>query len=131
MRGGVQFDGSELAAFARDLERVAAVASREAAKVVAKAALNIKNDARQRISGLSHAPAYPASITYDDVRPGPRWVQTYVGPDKSKRQGSLGNILEFGTIHNPPHPHLAPAAEAEEPRFVKAMEDYVVKALQR
>src|SRR5690606_40870780 len=37
----------------------------EAAKVVAKGALNIKNGARQRISGHPSAPAYPSSITYD------------------------------------------------------------------
>ena len=59
------------------------------------------------------------------------WVQTYVGPDKAKRQGALGNILEFGTRKNPPVPHLGPAAEAEEPRFASAMQELAAKALEK
>jgi hypothetical protein len=127
----VTFDVRGLIAFTKDLERDAAIAPVDAAKVVGKAAQNIKRDARQRVRGIRHAPAYPWSIDYDPVHIGRTAVQTLVGPNNDKRQGGLGNILEYGTVHNAPIPHLAPAAEAEEPRFAAAMEALAVKALSR
>lgn len=127
----VTFDISGLIALTKDLERDAAIAPLAAAAVVEKAAVNIKKDARQRVQGIPHAPAYPLSIGYDPVRVGRTAAQTEVGPDKSRRQGALGNILEYGTRKNAPIPHLGPAAELEEPRFAAAMEDLAVKALSR
>ncbi len=125
----LRFDAGDFERLARDLDRAVDVAPAEARKVVEKGSLNIKNDARRRIMGLAHAPAYPYAITYDTrLTATGAWGQ--VGPDKDKRQGALGNILEYGTRKNPPHPHLAPAAEAEEPRFVRALENLVVKALE-
>jgi hypothetical protein len=127
----ISFDDHELKALTRDIEKAARIMPAAAAKVVTKAAVNVKADARRRVSGLAHAPAYPSSIGFDPVQVTPIWVQTCVGPDKSKRQGALGNILEYGTVHNPPVPHLGPAAEAEEPRFAKAMDELAAKALER
>jgi hypothetical protein len=124
------FDKSELVALTRDLDRAAAIAPAAAAKVVTKAAVNIKADARQRISGLPHAPRYPYSITFDDVYVSKLGAQTRVGPDKDKRQGSLGNLLEYGSKNNPPHPHLGPAAEAEAPKFATAMQELAGKVLE-
>jgi hypothetical protein len=96
--------------------------------IVTKGAHNIKDDAARRIRGLSHAPLYPRSITYDAY---PTWsgARAQIGPDKDKRQGSLGNLLEYGSVNNAPHPHLAPALAAEAPRFERAVEDAAVKAL--
>lgn len=88
----------------------------EARKVLAKAALNVKQDAQRKASGIRHAPAYPRSIGYDTT-----WVgtlgQAEIGPDKGKRQGALGNILEYGTVNNPPYAHLGPALDYEGPNF--------------
>ena len=103
--------------------------AREAEAVVAKGSLNIKKDAAQRITGLAHAPAYPASIGYDLFHT-PGTVSSRIGPDKSRRQGALGNILEYGTRKNAPIPHLAPALDAEEPRYVKALEQLGPKLLE-
>lgn len=122
----IQFDTSEVAAVADILVKAAGVAPVEARAVVQKGALNIKTDARRLASGLKHAPAYPASITYD-TRFTPTGASAEIGPDKGRRQGALGNILEYGTTNNAPHPHMAPAAELEQPRFEKAMEDLAVK----
>ncbi|QDY06164.1 hypothetical protein FJK98_02460 [Micromonospora sp. HM134] len=94
----------------------------EVEKVVAKGSLNIKRDAARRVSGLKHAPAYPAAIGYD-LYHGLTTVRSEIGPDKEKRQGALGNILEHGTRNNAPIPHLGPAMDAEEPRYVQALED--------
>lgn len=124
----LKFDTSEVAAVADVLVRAADVAPAEARKVVAKGALNIKTDARRRISGHPHLRALPAAITYDShVTATGGWAE--IGPDKERPQGALGNIAEYGTIKNAPLPFMRPAAEAEQPRFELALEDLAVKAL--
>lgn len=124
----LKFDTAELAAVADILARAATAAPGDVRAVVQKGALNIKTDARRRASGHAHSPAYPFSITYDTefTRTG---ASAEIGPDKNRRQGALGNILEYGTTKNAPIPHMRPAAEAEEPRFAKAIEDAAVKAI--
>lgn len=111
------------------IDEAAKVAPTEARKVVAKGALNIKTDARRRVGGLKHAPSYPASITYDSKET-PGGATAEIGPDKNKRQGALGNLIEYGSVHNSPKPHMAPAADAEAPRFEKAMEELAAKPLE-
>lgn len=117
-----------------DLEQVLADSARtapaEVRKVVARGALNIKTDAKRRVGQLAHAPAYPSSITYD-TRLTPGGAVAEIGPDKAKRQGALGNLLEFGSVNNPPHPHMAPAGDAERPRFERALEDLAARGLDR
>lgn len=98
--------------------------------VVARAALNIKRDAVKRVSGLAHAPAYPRSIGYD-VFHTPFTSRARIGPDKDRRQGALGNILEYGTIKNAPIPHLQPALDAEAPRFEAAIAEAAAKMWDR
>lgn len=124
----IRFDSSEVRGVAEVFADASKVAPAEARKVVSKGALNIKNDARRRASGIAHAPAYPNSITYDTQQTA-TGASAEIGPDKSRRQGALGNVLEYGTVKNAPIPHHAPAAEAERPRFEKAMEDAAAKAL--
>lgn len=87
-----------------------------------KGALNIKRDWQASASGLPHAPAYPASINFD-ILPTPTAIAAEIGPDKSKRQGALGNLIEYGSVHNPPHLDGARALAAEEPRFYAAAAD--------
>lgn len=121
-------DSSEVGTLAADLGKAGAAGVDEATKVVKKGAHNIKTDSARRITGLAHAPAYPAAITYD-VTFGWGTITAEIGPDKGRRQGALGNILEYGTVKNPPHPHLGPALDAEEPKYLAAIEDAAVKAL--
>lgn len=130
---GVRADRTQVDALERDLGKAAAAAPATAAAVVTRSALAVKADARRRISGLSHAPAYPASIGFDPVRATASGTaaSTVVGPDKSRRQGALGNLLEYGSVKNAPRPHLGPAGEAEAPRMAKALEDLATKAVER
>lgn len=93
----------------------------EGRRVVQRGALNIKRDARRLSSGIAHAPAYPYAIGYDTWATGTT-VRAEIGPDKDKRQGALGNILEYGTVNNAPIPHLGPALDIEGPKFVAAVE---------
>lgn len=97
-------------------------------QVAEKGAYNIKTAARRRASGLSHAPHYPFSITYD-VTADRYAVRAEIGPDKALEglQGGLGNILEYGAPaqNTAPHPHLNPAFDAEIPRVQRALADGV------
>ncbi|NUP49007.1 MAG: hypothetical protein HOW97_17130 [Catenulispora sp.] len=93
-----------------------------------KGALNIKNDWRTSASGLKHAPLYPASITFD-VIPTPTVLAAEIGPDKNRPQGALGNLIEYGSVKNPPHLDGARALAAEEPRFYEAASNAAAEAV--
>jgi hypothetical protein len=127
---GAQWEYKELTALVREFDEALVDAMPAVRAVVQKGALNIKTNARERISGHPHAPAYPYSITYDTKVSGTS-AEAEIGPDKSRRQGALGNILEYGTGNNAPIPHIRPAADEELPKFEKAMEDLAAKRWER
>jgi hypothetical protein len=124
----LNFNTAEVEAVADILVHAADVTAAETRKVVAKGALNIKTDARHRISGHPHLRRLPAAVTYDthETATG-AWAE--IGPDKNRPQGALGNIAEYGTPKNAPIPFMRPAGEAETPRFERAMQDLAEKAL--
>lgn len=122
-----RIDASEVHDLVQIFAKAPAVAPQESRRVLQKGALNIKTDARKRISGHPTLRRLPAAITYDTHEtPGGGWAE--IGPDHAKPQGPLGNIPEHGTRNNAPLPYMRPAADAEEPRFAKAMEDLAAKA---
>lgn len=125
----MNIDTSELKKLEYDFAEAVRMAPAESRKVVQKAALNIKTDAQRRVGGLRHAPAYPRAISYD-TRETANGPEAEIGPDKNRRQGALGNLIEFGSVHNAPRPHMIPAAEAEMPRFERFMEDLSVRLLE-
>lgn len=102
------------------LRAAAEQAPEETRKVVEKGAVEIKKEWRRRWTGLAHAPAVGRAVTYDVTASGST-VSAEIGPDKAKRQGALGNLIEFGSINNAPRPGGLPALEAERPRFEDAM----------
>ncbi|WP_405019553.1 hypothetical protein OHV05_24455 [Kitasatospora sp. NBC_00070] len=113
-------DTSELGILSARIARAGAEIEREAAAVVARGALNIKNDwrANARQTAGRHARIYPASIGYD-LHPLPGGgARAVIGPDKDLPQGPLGNILEYGSASSPPHNDGGRAFLAEEPRFL-------------
>lgn len=124
----VRVDHGEVDRFVAELDKAIYNCPAETEKVVAKGALNIKTGARRRIGRPAHAPAYASSITYDIKRWGMGAIAE-IGPDKGRRQGALGNLLEYGSVNNAPIPHIRPAADEELPRFEKAMDDLGAKLL--
>lgn len=124
----VRIDHGEVDRFVIDLDEAAHEIIPEARKVVQKGALNIKNGARRRIGRPAHAPAYASSITYESRETATK-AEAEIGPDKGRRQGALGNLLEYGSVNNAPIPHIRPAADEELPRFEQAMDDLGVKLL--
>lgn len=104
---------------AADLGRASDEIVERGKRIVGQGCLNIKRDAQRIIRGASHKgylPHYPRSINYDVTARGDTIIGT-VGPDRNKLQGGLGKVLEDGTVNNAPIPHLAPAQDAEIPRF--------------
>lgn len=93
-------------------------AGRQMAAVVARGALNIKNGWRANATATAgqHAKAYPYSVSYD-IHPIPGGAHAEIGPDKDKPQGALGNLLEFGSVHNAPHNDGGKALLTEAPQF--------------
>lgn len=101
------------------------------AAVTGRGGLGIKRDWQRRWSGIAHAQAIPQSIDYDThIRA--TEVRTEVGPNRSRGphlQGFLGAIIEYGGIHSGPVPGGVPAADAEEPRFERALADLAATLL--
>jgi hypothetical protein len=125
---GIEFDSHEVTVFADAINKASQVAPADAEKVVFVGAIHIKKDAARRISGHRRWRRLPYSIDFDTYRSlkGPA---ADIGPNHAKGQGALGNIPEYGTPTSPPIPYMRPAADAEQPRFEKAMEALAVKAL--
>lgn len=124
----VRIDHSDLDRFVADLDKAIYNCPAEVEKVVGRGALNIKIGARRRIGRPAHAPAYGYSIGYDLTRWGMGAIAE-IGPDKGRRQGALGNLLEYGSVNNAPIPHIRPAADEELPKFERAMDDLGEKLL--
>lgn len=126
-------DVSGLAALSADLAAGAAAVAREARQVVSRGALNIKRDWRSNAaaSGRQHARRYPSTIGYDLLPLPGGGTEAVVGPDREllARQGSLDQILEYGSVHNAPHNDGGRALDAEEPRFLAAAEALAARAL--
>lgn len=80
--------------------------------------------------GGGSAQAYPFSIGYDTIetRGGIRWE---VGPDKSRTQGPLGNLIEYGSRNNSPFGQGASALEANTEDFERGIEIAAAQALER
>lgn len=111
-------DTRELFQLANAMARNVAQAEPEMARIVTRGALNVKNNWRANAIATAgaHARAYPYSINYD-INPIPGGASAEIGPDKGKKQGALGNLLEFGSVNNQPHNDGGRALIAEHPRF--------------
>lgn len=125
---GPRVDASELDDLGDDLVKAAGAAHGETRAVVQRGALNIKTDAQRRLGSSGHLRHLGRAVTYD-TQATPTGASAEIGPDKTRKQGKLGHIPEYGTRKNKPKPYLAPALEAEAPRFAKALEAAGVKVL--
>lgn len=111
----------ELRLLAHDLSEAPRKMQREAVAIVEHVAVRVKKGWARNAEASSghHAPRYPASINYD-LSLGAALVgrvEAVIGPDKTKPQGPLGNLLEFGSAKNPPHNDGGRALRAEAYAF--------------
>lgn len=123
-------DTSELDTFARLLDAAADDARGQGERVIAKGSLNIKNRARELAPGSDYARHYPSSINYDVIVNGDDIIGE-IGPAAGRTQRGLGNLLEYGSVNNPPHPHHEPALDEEEPRFYEQAEALAARLIER
>jgi hypothetical protein len=124
----MKVDASQLTALTIDLQRAGELAPELVKPVVAKGALQIKNEWRRRWTGLPHVPALPFAISYD-VHQTRTTAWAEIGPVHDRRQAPLATFLEYGRPGQAPMPGGAPALDAETPKFVRALEVAAVKAL--
>lgn len=123
----------DLRRLAFDFSEAPTKAQREALPVVEHAAVDIKNNWRRNATATSgtHAKRYPATISYD-LSVGAAlagFIRAVIGPDKSKPQGPLGNLLEFGSANNPPTNDGGRALRAEAPKFEAELAKVTLDAL--
>lgn len=123
----------DLRSLAHDLSEAPRKAQRDVLEVVEHGAVNVKEGWRDnaRLSAGHAAWRYPDSISYD-LNLGAALVgrvEAEIGPDKSKPQGPLGNLLEFGSPHSPPHNDGGRALRAEAPKFEQALAAITLDAL--
>ena len=120
----MSMDFSEVQALSASLGRASGGLVKEARAVIAKGSVNIKKDARSRVSGHPSWKRLESSINYEQVG-----LSSEIGYD-DVGQGELAGIAEFGSARHAPHPALMPAAKAEAPRFEKAMADAAAKLIE-
>lgn len=110
------------------LDKAISTMPTEVMAILGRAGFNIKKGTQRRWSGMKHLPRLPYAVSYD-VTPIFTGFQLEVGADKDKKQGALANVVEFGTVNNPPRPGLAPELDLEEPKTVAALDALVAKLL--
>lgn len=127
----VRFDTRDVRRLQVHLARSIPRARADARSVLMRGAVNIKKDwrANARASSGRHAPMYPSAVSFDVRRYGRDLWMAEIGPDKGATQGALGNLLEYGSVKNPPHRDGGRALDAEEPRFEAQMTIVVSRGL--
>lgn len=120
----MSMDFSEVQALSASLGRASKGLVTEARTVIAKGSLNIKKDARARVSNHPSWKRLESTINYEQVG-----LSSEIGYD-DVGQGELAGIAEFGSARHAPHPALMPAAKAEAPRFEKAMAEAAAKLVE-
>lgn len=117
-------DTSELRTLSASLGRASGATIQAARQVIAKGALNIKNETRENVSKSDYWKRLAHTVNYEQVG---LWAE--IGYD-DVGQGELAGVYEFGTARRDPHPTLIPAFDHEAPRFEKAMGDLAAKAIE-
>lgn len=130
MADGFVFDADAVLELAADLEQAPQELMPRTREVVQRGAMNVKKDWQGRWRGLTNLPMLASSITYD-VKASRDSVEAEIGADKSRPQGPLANVAEFGTRNNAPHPGGGPALVAEASKFEKALGEMLEKLMLR
>lgn len=130
---------------AADASRVPRTASDLLPKVLEVTGRKIRDTARENAAGLAHAPQFPGSITYDFVGSahgggvlgafiggaGAYDLEMEIGPDKDRPQGALGNLIEYGSVNNPPMGIMHGALQAHESELETGIDRAVEDAMRR
>ena len=124
MPDGFDLDFRGVTELAADLGEVANVAGEFIKDAQTESAINVKEAWSESVKGLRHAKDYHRSIGYDYVAFqgfGSTILATEIGPDKNRRQGALGNLIEHGSVNNAPGEQGTAALKGEEANFEKLL----------
>jgi hypothetical protein len=119
---GVEFDFSEFDDVLADLDKAPGRAVPKLTAATRAASGKIREAMVKDATGIGHAPHFPRSIT-DEVKFGVGRISAEIGPDKSRKQGALGNILYFGGSKSGPVLDINGPLDQETPAYVKAIEE--------
>ena len=114
------FDFTDLSKLAADLQN-AADAVPNVKKATEVTARKVKDAWRDKLKGSSTLPALPYAVTYD-TKTTRGAVEGEVGFDKSRPQGPLGNISEFGSVNNAPRGFGLASLEENQADYVTGIE---------
>jgi len=113
-----------LESLAADFAAAAGLVEPASLVVVERAAAAIRDDWRAAwtFGAGTTVPYLAAAVTSEaGLLPGVgAWAE--IGPDNSLEQGPLGDLLEFGSVHNAPRPGGGPAVLKETPLLVAELE---------
>jgi len=130
MAAGFTIDDSAIHDLAAALGEVASSAGPYVRDAVETTAIDVRDDWRERASGIKGMKHYPNSIGYDFTSFqgfGATVLSCEIGPDKNKRQGPLGNIVEYGSPTFAARHYGDDALEAHADQF----EELLVEALEK
>jgi hypothetical protein len=130
MVDGITFDARGLNELAAALGEVAYTAGPYVRDAMERTAIDVKKDWRAAASAHKTIKRYQYAIGYDFVTQqlfGSTIVRCDIGPDKNKRQGALGNLLEYGSPTSPPHHWGDSALAAHSDQF----QTLLVQALEK
>ena len=116
------------AQYAAQLRESGRSLSPEVAKVINRAAANVRDDWRRlaKAKNPTHAPGYQASIRVSWARVSDGVVRASVSPEGIK-PAKLGTILEMGGPRNAPQMSHVQAAAREVPKLLKFLGQEVAK----
>ena len=115
-------DGTaELRQLATNLGKISGSALKDVDAVLKKGVQNMKTEMQADAGRSPHFKGMAGPITYDSFYL-PGRARYVVGPDKSRRGGSLGNIYYFGTSRGGGSGDIDKPLRTEEPRTMAALE---------
>lgn len=120
-------DGSaELRKLAEDLGKIAGSAVKDVDAVLKRGAQNVKTEMAADAAGSKHFKGMAGSISYESHY-SVGTARYVVGPDKSRRGGSLGNIYYFGTSRGGGSGDIEKPLRSEGPRLQSALEQLAAR----
>ncbi len=125
-------DTSQLGQLEADLGEAVASSGQYINSAMQHTSVNIQDAWREKATGNRYAPQFPGSITYDlEVYHGfgASVLRSDIGPDKDRPQGALGNLLEYGSVNNPPRGYGLAALQENEQDFQDGLEKALADAI--
>lgn len=119
------WDFSELDQLAADLGQVADKAGPKINSAINVTSLKVKRAWQEPLKGSRSLPALPYAITYDITTFqgfGSSVIKSEIGFDKSRNQGALGNVSEFGTPNTTGRGFGLKALESNQGDFLRGLD---------